>query len=81
MESLGYVPIDNKLERAEALTILMSRPDPPELEGKRRYRYRCGGNKLMQEQLKAELAFAYLQYRLAEAGRTNGSIVSIRRKR
>ena len=81
MEDLGYVSIDNKSERAEAITALLAQPDPPELAGKRRYRFRYGGNKLKQEELKSTIAFAYLQYRLSEAGRRNGTIISVRRTR
>lgn len=68
-------------ERAESLVALLALPDPPELAGLRKYRYRYGGDKVQQPLIKRDLALAYITWRQREGLRHNdfSCVVSVRR--
>ncbi len=67
-------------ENAYLLRMILSRPDPPDLAGLRRYRYTYPGRPRDQRQvIKMELERAYWTWYMQEAGRNDDGIVSLRR--
>jgi hypothetical protein len=68
---------------AAAVFQLLFLPDPPDLAGKRRYRYRYGGDKLRQPEVKRQLARAYAGHAFMAAqearGREESCIMTVRR--
>lgn len=75
----GFEPEWRAQERRAAVAALLALPDPPELFGKRRYKYRCGGDKLRQPLLKVEFEQAWLRHRAVGLGRAEDGIVCVRR--
>lgn len=68
---------------ADAVFRLLFLPDPPDLAGKRRYRYRYGGDKLRQPEVKHQLASAYAGHAFMAAqearGREESRVLTVRR--
>lgn len=68
-------------ERREAMRRLMALPDPPDIRGRRRFRWRFGGDKARQPFLKAELEAAHMHHAMEAAGRGASAVICVRRER
>lgn len=65
--------------RYNAFLLLLALPDLPCLP-KRAKRYTCAGDLDQKDEIKRDLAYAYVRYRMLDAGE-DASIVSVRRFR
>lgn len=76
------ITAEQRAMSAEAIRCLLTMIDPPELLGRRKYRYtapRRPTDRDKRDLFKRDLEHAYLRWRMLECGREESEILSVRR--